>query len=158
MSHDADAHATTPMFSHLLPFVRGPSRRRIEVSSPKLARRFSLANNAENGSSGWALEANTLVVTFGERPARLGAANTRVIDFWVQLLGPASSEEFRLSMTKATAMRARLPPRRRQRTAPAVHVHDFAQSVVEKLLYRPARTTCAACQTCFAPLSPHDFT
>lgn len=91
MSHDADAHPTTPTFSRPLLFVRGPARRRIEVFSPKLARRLSLASYA-----GWqlwlALEANPLVLTFCERPARLDAANSRVIDFWVQLRSPASSE------------------------------------------------------------------
>lgn len=91
MSNDADAHPTKPSFLRPLPFMRGMSRRRIEVFSAKLARRLSLASYAE-----WqlwlAVEANPLVMTFCERPARLGAANSPVIDFWVQLLSPASSE------------------------------------------------------------------
>jgi hypothetical protein len=91
MSYHTDAHATKPAFSRPLAFVRGPSRRRIEVFSPKLARRLSLASYAQ-----WqlwlALEANPLVATFCERPARLGAPNSRVIDFWVALRSTASSE------------------------------------------------------------------
>jgi hypothetical protein len=91
MSHLADAYPEKPAFSRPLMFVRGPSRRRIEVFSPKLDRRLSLGSYAQ-----WqlwlALEANPLVATFCERPARLGAANSRVIDFWVQLRSPASGE------------------------------------------------------------------
>jgi len=91
MSHATDAHPTKPTYSCPLPFVRGRSRRRIEVFSPKLARRLSLASYAQ-----WqlwlALEANPLVVAFCERPVRLDAVNSRVIDFWVQLRSPASGE------------------------------------------------------------------
>jgi len=91
MSHATDAHPTKPTFSRPLPFVRGRSRRRIEVFSPKLARRLSLASYAQ-----WqlwlALEANPLVVNFCERPARLDAANSSAIDFWVQLRTAAASE------------------------------------------------------------------
>lgn len=91
MSHPADAHAAKTTFSRPLAFTRGPSRRQIEVFSPKLARRLSLASYAQ-----WqlwlALEANPLVVTFCERPTRLGGAGSRVIDFWVALRSPASSE------------------------------------------------------------------
>ena len=91
MSHATDAHPTKPTFSRPLPFVRGRSRRRIEVFSPKLARRLSLASYAQ-----WqlwlALEANPLVVNFCERPARLDAANSSAIDFWVQLRIAAAGE------------------------------------------------------------------
>jgi hypothetical protein len=91
MPNAADARPTKPTFSRPLPFVRGRSRRRIEVFSPKLARRVSFASYAQ-----WklwlALEANPLVVTFCERPSRLDAANSSVIDFWVQLRSPAASE------------------------------------------------------------------
>ena len=91
MPNAADAHPTKPTSSRPLPFVRGRSRRRIEVFSPKLARRLSLASYAQ-----WqlwlALEANPLVVTFCERPARLDATNSSVIDFWVQVRSASAGE------------------------------------------------------------------
>ena len=91
MSNTGVAHPPKPTFSRPLPFVRGRSKRRIEVFSPKLARRLSLATYAQ-----WqlwlALEANPLVMTFCERPALLDEANSSVIDFWVQLRGVAAGE------------------------------------------------------------------
>src|SRR5450631_3854698 len=93
MFHRADPVVAKPMFPRPLPLVRRGAQRRIEVFSPKLGRRLSLSSYA-----GWqlwlALEANPAVSTFCERPTYIESSATerRVVDFWVQLHGPASRE------------------------------------------------------------------
>ena len=80
-----------PAYSTPLPLPAGALRRRLEVFSPKLARRISLGSYAA-----WrcwvALEANPGVLSFCERPARVAGRNSRLIDFWVQLAGTACAE------------------------------------------------------------------
>ena len=62
----------------------GASRRRLEVFSPKLARRLSLSSY--DAWRCWlALEANPAVSAFCERPARLNGATSPILDFWVAL-------------------------------------------------------------------------
>ena len=62
----------------------GASRRRLEVFSPKLARRLSLSSY--DAWRCWlALEANPAVSAFCERPARLNGATSPMLDFWVSL-------------------------------------------------------------------------
>jgi len=91
MPRTVDPQATNRTYSRPLPFVRRASQRRIEVFSPKLGRRLSLASYVA-----WqlwlALEANPAVSSFCERPARLDTTPPRVIDFWVQLRGLPSGE------------------------------------------------------------------
>jgi hypothetical protein len=62
----------------------GASRRRLEVFSPKLARRLSLSSY--DAWRCWlALEANPAVSAFCERPARLNGSTSPILDFWVSL-------------------------------------------------------------------------
>ncbi len=60
------------------------SRRRLEVFSPKLARRLSLSSY-DVWRCWLALEANPAVCAFCERPARLKGAASPTLDFWVSL-------------------------------------------------------------------------
>ena len=80
-----------PAYSTPLPLPAGALRRRLEVFSPKLARRVSLGSYAA-----WrcwvALEANPGVMSFCERPAHVAGRNSGLIDFWVQLQGSPGAE------------------------------------------------------------------
>ncbi len=83
--------ASTDAFERPLPFARGRSRRRLEVFSPKLGRRLSLASYGA-----WqlwlALEANPLVQRFCERPVFLPEQPGRTVDFWVQTASRPAGE------------------------------------------------------------------
>ena len=67
-----------------LPLPAGASRRRLEVFSPKLARRLSLSNY-DQWRCWLMLEANPDIPSFCERPARVEGRGSPMIDFWVQL-------------------------------------------------------------------------
>jgi hypothetical protein len=69
----------------------GASRRRLEVFSPKLDRRLSLASY-EVWRCWLILEANPAVTAFCERPARLEGVRSAMLDFWVQLRGKPAGE------------------------------------------------------------------
>jgi len=73
----------------------GASRRRLEVFSPKLARRLSLSSY--DAWRCWlALEANPAVLAFCERPARLAGSASPILDFWVSLRDQPDGEFWRL--------------------------------------------------------------
>ncbi|MDQ2735693.1 MAG: hypothetical protein M3Y55_12080 [Pseudomonadota bacterium] len=83
MSRQPEAAPSSAVYVRPLPFVRRASDRRIEVFSPKMARRLSLTSYAA-----WqlwlALEANPAVSTFCERPTFIAGSPRRIIDFWVR--------------------------------------------------------------------------
>ena len=65
-------------------FSRPAGRRRIEVFSPKIARRLSLGGY--DAYRTWlVIEANPRIITFCERPTYVDGPRGPVIDFWVQL-------------------------------------------------------------------------
>lgn len=65
-------------------FSRPAGRRRIEVFSPKIARRLSLGGY--DAYRTWlVIEANPRIITFCERPTYVDGPRSPVIDFWVQL-------------------------------------------------------------------------
>jgi hypothetical protein len=70
-----------PLFRPLA-LPAGASRRRLEVFSPKLARRLSLTSY--DAWRCWlVLEANPAVSMFCERPARINGPTSSTLDFWV---------------------------------------------------------------------------
>ena len=78
-------------YTQPLPLPAAGWRRRLEVFSPKLARRLSLGSY--NAWRCWiALEANPGVTSFCERPARMPGRNSAMIDFWVQLRATPGAE------------------------------------------------------------------
>lgn len=91
MSAPPEAETTGAVYSRPLPLVRRASDRRIEVFSPKLGRRLSLASHAA-----WqlwlSLEANPAASLFCERPAFVNSTSRRTIDFWVRFSGQGGDE------------------------------------------------------------------
>ena len=82
---------TRSTYTQPLPLPAAGWRRRLEVFSPKLARRLSLGSY--DAWRCWiALEANPEVTSFCERPARMAGRNSAMIDFWVQLSGTLGAE------------------------------------------------------------------
>jgi hypothetical protein len=82
------AFLSAPVVSTLpfkpLPLPAGASRRRLEVFSPKLARRLSLGSY-DQWRCWLMLEANPDITAFCERPAHVDGRGGALIDFWVQL-------------------------------------------------------------------------
>lgn len=79
------------VYKHGVPFVRSAGRRRIEVFSPKIARRLSLGSY--DAYRTWlVIEANPAILSFCERPAYVDGSRGPVIDFWVQLSGAPEGE------------------------------------------------------------------
>jgi len=71
-------------YTRAVVFSRPAGRRRIEVFSPKLARRLSLGGY--DAYRTWlVIEANPNIKTFCERPTYVDGPRGTVIDFWVQL-------------------------------------------------------------------------
>ena len=82
---------TRSSYTQPLPLPAAGWRRRLEVFSPKLARRLSLGSY--DAWRCWiALEANPGVTSFCERPLRFAGRNSAMIDFWVQLRGTTDAE------------------------------------------------------------------
>ena len=82
---------TRSSYTQPLPLPAAGWRRRLEVFSPKLARRLSLGSY--DAWRCWiALEANPAVTSFCERPSRIAGRNSAMIDFWVQLRGTPDAE------------------------------------------------------------------
>ena len=82
---------TRSTYTQPLPLPAAGWRRRLEVFSPKLARRLSLGSY--DAWRCWiALEANPEVTSFCERPARMADRNSAMIDFRVQLSGTLGAE------------------------------------------------------------------
>src|SRR2546425_4376613 len=79
------------VYERPLPLARVFSRRRLEVFSPKLARRASLGSY--DAWKLWlALEANPQVERFCERPTYLPPRRGKMVDFWVQTRALPSGE------------------------------------------------------------------
>ncbi len=82
---------TRSVYTQPLPLPAAGWRRRLEVFSPKLARRLSLGSY--DAWRCWiAIEANPAVTSFCERPVRMAGRNSAMIDFWVQLHGAPDGE------------------------------------------------------------------
>jgi hypothetical protein len=92
-------------YTEPLPLPKASWRRRLEVFSPKLARRLSLGSYPA-----WrcwvALEANPAIARFCERPARVAGKNSAMLDFWVQLNGNPRGEFWLLEGDVDDGMRA----------------------------------------------------
>mgnify|MGYP000293312828 CR=1 FL=1 len=79
-------------YTRAVVFSRPAGRRRIEVFSPKLARRLSLGGY--DAYRTWlVIEANPWIKSFCERPTYVEGPRGAVIDFWVQL-GDDEAGEF----------------------------------------------------------------
>ena len=82
---------TRSTYTRPLPLPAAGWRRRLEVFSPKLARRLSLGSY--DAWRCWiAIEANPEVTSFCERPSRTAGRNSAMIDFWVQRRGTPGAE------------------------------------------------------------------
>ena len=82
---------TRSTYTQPLPLPAAGWRRRLEVFSPKLARRLSLGSY--DAWRCWiAIEANPEVTSFCERPSRTAGRNSAMIDFWVQRRGTPGAE------------------------------------------------------------------
>ena len=69
-------------YTRAMLFFRPAGRRRIEVFSPKIARRLSLGGY--DAYRTWlVIEANPRIITFCERPTYVDGPCGPVIDFWV---------------------------------------------------------------------------
>ena len=69
----------------------GANRRRLNVFSPKLTRRLSLASY-DVWRCWLALKANPAVLSFCERPTRMSGSGSATLDFWVQLRDKPAGE------------------------------------------------------------------
>ena len=111
-----------------LPLPAGASRRRLEVFSPKLARRLSLSNYSQ-----WRcwlmLEANPDIPSFCERPMRVEGRGSPLIDFWVQLRRRPAGEFWWLTEADAPVPLASEP------AVPANKVHGLpVRTITPELL------------------------
>jgi hypothetical protein len=87
----ASAQMNSGRFAQALPMPRSGWCRRIEVFSPKLGRRLSLASY--DAYRTWlVIEANPAIDSFTERPCRLEGRSSALVDFWVQLRGRDEGE------------------------------------------------------------------
>lgn len=78
-------------YTRAVVFSRPAGRRRIEVFSPKLARRLSLGGY--DAYRTWlVIEANPRIKAFCERPTYVDGPRGAVIDFWVQLSDDEAGE------------------------------------------------------------------
>lgn len=83
--------STSKPYTCAVVFSRPAGRRRIEVFSPKLARRLSLGGYAAYRT--WlVIEANPHIKSFCERPTYVDGPRGAVIDFWVQLCDDEAGE------------------------------------------------------------------
>lgn len=101
-------------------FSRPAGRRRIEVFSPKLARRLSLGGY--DAYRTWlVIEANPRIRTFCESPTYVDGPRGAVIDFWVQLSDDEAGEFWMIEAAtrRATSVDQTAP-------APPTHLHDLS--------------------------------
>jgi hypothetical protein len=89
---------TSKTYTHAVLFSRPAGRRRIEVFSPKLARRLSLGGY--DAYRTWlVIEANPRIRAFCERPTYVDGPRGTVIDFWVQLSDDEAGEFWMIEPT-----------------------------------------------------------
>ncbi len=85
-------------YTRAVVFSRPAGRRRIEVFSPKLARRLSLGGY--DAYRTWlVIEANPRIKSFCERPTYVDGPRGAVIDFWVQLSDDEAGEFWMIEPT-----------------------------------------------------------
>ena len=108
---------TRSAYTQPLPLPAAGWRRRLEVFSPKLARRLSLGSY--DAWRCWiALEANPAITSFCERPVRMAGRNSAMIDFWVELRGSPDSEFWLLWSAHGDADAAGTPAPKRLHNHP----------------------------------------